>query len=210
MPTAENPLLILGSGSPRRAALLHQIGLPFVQWTSAAQEPQPGGESPAAHALAAARSKARAVHCLVRAHYPARRTIVIGADTVVHLEGRILGKPAHAEEAAQMLRSLAGRTHQVYTGVALVGSDGRQPEGCEVTQVRMRRLGEAEIRQYVGSGEPADKAGAYAIQGRGARFIESIEGCYYNVVGLPLARLSTLLAEAGYDFSIPSDDPKGL
>ncbi len=197
-----NPLIILGSGSPRRADLLQQIGLPFVQWSCDAEEALPPGGPPDVLALTAARAKARAVGNLVRAFYPRMRsTLVIGADTVVHLEGQILGKPAHEAEAARMLRALSGRTHQVYTGLALLGSDGFQAEDCAATQVRMRPLSEAEIRCYVRGGEPMDKAGAYGIQGAGARFIERIEGCYYNVMGLPLARLSALLAEAGYDFS---------
>lgn len=202
MNARENPLLILGSGSPRRAALMQQLGLPFVQWNSAAAEPEPGGGTPAVHALETARLKARAVLQAVCTHYgPDRPLIAIGADTVVHLDGAVLGKPADAADAARMLRLLAGRTHQVYTGVALVCSDGRQLEGCAETQVRMRPLAAAQIDRYLASGEPADKAGAYGIQGRGALLIERIEGCYYNVVGLPLALLSTLLEKAGYDFS---------
>lgn len=201
MSTATNPLLILGSGSPRRAALMQQIGLPFVQWNSAAAEPDHAEGAPAAHAVQTARLKARAVLQAVRARYgPQRPTIVIGADTVVHLDGQVLGKPADATDAARMLRLLAGRTHQVYTGVSLACSDGRQLEDCAETQVRMRPLGADQIDRYLASGEPADKAGAYGIQGGGALFIEHIEGCYYNVVGLPLALLSTLLEKAGYRF----------
>jgi len=101
-----------------------------------------------------------------------------------------------------MLRVLSGRTHQVYTGVVLVGASGEQWSDCALTQVRMRTLSEADIRGYVDSREPLDKAGAYGIQGLGARFIEHIEGCYYNVVGLPLARLCALLERAGYDFAL--------
>lgn len=202
MPKAENPLLVLGSGSPRRAALLQQIGLPFVQWACGAEEALPPGGPPDIHALAAARDKARAVQCQVRDHYPPdRRILVIGADTVVHLDGQLLGKPLDEADAARMLRVLSGRTHQVCTGLALWGSDGFRAEDCAVTQVRMRPLSAAEIQHYVRGGEPADKAGAYGIQGAGACFVEHLDGCYYNVVGLPLARLSALLAGAGYDFS---------
>ena len=200
MSAPENPLLVLGSGSPRRVALMQQIGLPFVQWNSAAAEPDHSEGSPAVHALETARLKARAVQQAVRSYYD-RPAIVIGADTVVHLEGEVLGKPTDAADAARMLRLLAGRTHQVYTGVALVCSDGRQLEDCAQTQVRMRPLSAAQIARYLASGEAVDKAGAYGIQGKGALLIERIEGCYYNVVGLPLALLSTLLEKAGYDFS---------
>ena len=202
MSAPDNPLLVLGSGSPRRAALMQQVGLPFVQWNSAAAEPDPGEGTAAAHALETARLKARSVQQAVRAHYgPGRPTIVIGADTVVHLDGALLGKPADDDAAARMLRLLAGRTHQVYTGVSLACSDGRQVEDCAETQVWMRPLSATQIARYLASGEAADKAGAYGIQGGGALFIERIEGCYYNVVGLPLALLSTLLEKAGYDFS---------
>ena len=200
--SAANPLLILGSASPRRVALMQQIGLPFVQWSSPAAEPAPNGRGPALHALETARLKALAVHRDTRPHYqPARRTIVIGADTVVHLEGAVLGKPADLADGARMLRALSGRIHQVYTGLSLVCSDGQQLEACAETQVQMRPLSQAQIDQYLASGEPADKAGDYGIQGTGALFIERIDGCYYNVVGLPLALLSTLLEKAGYDFS---------
>ena len=202
MSAAANPLLILGSGSPRRVALMQQVGLPFVQWTSPAPEPAPEGRGPAIHALETARLKALAVHQSTRPHYPpVQRTIVIGADTVVHLDGAVLGKPTDGEDAARMLRALSGRTHQVYTGVSLVCSEGPRLEACAETQVKMRTLSQAQIDHYLASGEPDDKAGAYGIQGKGALFIERIEGCYYNVVGLPLALLSTSLEKAGYDFS---------
>ena len=204
MSVPENPLLVLGSGSPRRASLMQQIGLPFVQWNSAVAEPDPGEGTPAAHALETARLKARAVQQALRSHYgPDRPTIVIGADTVGHLDGTILGKPTGHADAARMLLLLAGRTHQVYTGVSLVCSDGRQVEDCAETQVWMRPLTAAQIDRYLASGEAADKAGAYGIQGQGALLIERIEGCYYNVMGLPLALLCTLLERAGYDSSIP-------
>ena len=200
MSTTTNPLLILGSGSPRRAALMQQIGLPFLQWNSGAAEPDHREGSPAAHAVQTARLKAAAVLQAVRAHYAGRPTVVIGADTVVYLDGQVLGKPADEGDAARMLQLLAGRTHQVYTGVSLACSDGRKLEDCAETQVQMRALSSTQIARYLASGEPADKAGAYGIQGGGALFIERIEGCYYNVVGLPLALLSTLLEKAGYRF----------
>ena len=117
-----------------------------------------------------------------------------------------MGKPGDPEEAAHMLQRLSGHSHQVYTGLTLICADDRELRDWAKTRVRMGQLSDADIRAYVRSGEPLDKAGAYGIQGLGARFIEHIEGCYYNVVGLPLARLATLLEKAGYDFSATSDD----
>ena len=208
-PSSSVPHLVLGSGSPRRVALLRQLELPFEQLVSTAPEPAPQDGDPEAHAIDAARVKARAVHRMVQERENGEHpTIVIGADTIVCLDGAILGKPEDAGDASRMLRALSGQTHQVYTGLALIRADGGERCDCAVTRVRMRRLSETDIRAYVRSGEPLDKAGAYGIQGLGARFIEYIEGCYYNVVGLPLARLSAMLEEAGYDFSaLINDEP---
>lgn len=126
--------------------------------------------------------------------------LIIGADTIVVLGGRILGKPADAREAAAMLRELEGTSHEVYTGVAVVDAgSGRAVVGHERTVVRFRPLTEAEISAYVATGEPLDKAGAYGIQGIGALLVAGIEGCYTNVVGLPLGRLSELLRMFGCD-----------
>lgn len=198
-----NPLLVLGSGSPRRAALLEQLGLPFEQVVSPEPEPIPGDGPPVEHVVESARAKALAVRRLVDQRRPALRSaVVIGADTLVCVRDAPLGKPRHEEQAAAMLRALSGRTHQVYTGVVLVGPEREQWSDWALTQVRMRSLSEADIQGYVDSREPLDKAGAYGIQGLGARFIEQIEGCYYNVVGLPLARLCALLEQAGYDFAL--------
>ena len=202
------PRLILGSASPRRAALLRQLGLEFERLVCPDDEPDVGGSEPAEHALGAARAKARAVARLARERGRRRGAIVIGADTVVCVGRVVLGKPADPADAARMLRLLSGRSHQVYTGVVLVTEDDRELEDCSVTRVHMRALSEADVRAYVHSREPLDKAGAYGIQGLGARFIEHIEGCYYNVVGLPLARLSALLEEAGYDFSATIRDER--
>ena len=121
--------------------------------------------------------------------------VVLGADTTVTLDGEILGKPVDAEDAARMLRLLSGRTHRVITGVALVTAE-RTEVAAEVTAVRFLTLSDEEIAAYVATGEPMDKAGAYAIQGRAARWIPRVEGCYFNVVGLPIARTIDLLAEA--------------
>ena len=196
-----NPSLVLASASPRRVALLHQLGLRFEQHPSPEAEPAPCGSSPRHHALAAAAAKAAAVHRLLRASGRVSTAVVVGADTVVSLDGEILGKPGDAEEAAAMLGRLSGRRHEVFTGIAVKGPEDREIRDCVRTEVRMRTLSVEEIEEYVASGEPMDKAGSYAIQGRGARFVERINGCYYNVVGLPIARLSAMLEELGFDFS---------
>ncbi len=136
----------------------------------------------------------------VTAIYDLRSLVVLGADTTVTLDTHILGKPESAEDAARMLRLLSGRTHRVVTGVALVSAT-RQQVAAEVTAVQFLTLSERDIQAYIATGEPTDKAGAYAIQGRAARWIPRIEGCYFNVVGLPIALVSTLL-EAHSDFSL--------
>lgn len=190
--------LVLASASPRRAELMRQIELPFVALPSSFEEPSPTGESPERFVIDLALCKARSVQRLLNARGEADEVIVIGADTVVCIGGDILGKPAGEVDAAHMLRRLSGERHQVYTGVALVAAEGAERSACEVTQVKMGDISDADIAVYIASGEPLDKAGAYGIQGRAGRFIESIDGCYYNVVGLPLARLCALLNEMGY------------
>jgi len=198
----------LGSASPRRAALLQQLGIPFEQIVSPSEELVWADEPPQQHVVDSARSKAMSVAGLVRARAPGPEapgagsdTVVIGADTVVCLGNTVLGKPVDAADAAAMLRSLSARTHRVYTGLALTWLSGRQASDSVGASVTMRPLSASDIDGYVATGEPLDKAGAYGIQGRGARFIERVEGCYYTVVGLPLARLSAMLEEAGFDFS---------
>lgn len=193
---AQTPL-VLGSASPRRAALLRQLCLPFQQITSPEPELAPAGRPPPDFVVESAAAKASAVQRLAAVPPDA---IVIGADTVVVLDGRITGKPRDAADAAAMLCRLSGRVHEVHTGIVLRYGHGRQIQGAECTRVFVRRLSPADIDWYVASGEPLDKAGAYGIQGLGARFIERIDGCYYNVVGLPLARLSAMLEAAGYRF----------
>ena len=196
---------MLASASPRRVALLHQLGLRFEQHPSPEAEPEPGTSSPRDHAVAAAAAKAAAVHRALRASPRGSTAIVIGADTVVSLDGGILGKPQDTEGAAAMLRRLSGRRHEVFTGIALKGPGDLETRDCVRTEVSMRTLSAEEIECYVESGEPMDKAGSYAIQGRGARFVESINGCYYNVVGLPIARLSAMLGELGFGFASAGD-----
>lgn len=186
--------LILASASPRREALLRQVGLEFEVAPSYAEERVPEGLPPRELAERLAMEKARLV--------AAQRTqgLVIGADTVVVLDGQILGKPTGPEDAREMLRRLSGRKHQVTTGIAVVDAATGESRGDSVTTtVAFAPLSEQTIARYVSTGEPLDKAGAYAIQGHGALLIEGISGCYYNVVGLPLRRLAELLGEFGYD-----------
>jgi septum formation protein len=185
------PRLILASASPRRRELLARLGLPFEARAMAADETPRPGESPVDLVARLALVKARAVD--------APGALVVGADTVVALDGEILGKPLDAADAARMLRALSGRAHEVWTGVAVV-RDGAEPLTLETTcrtRVVFRELDAREIDDYVASGEPLDKAGAYAIQGGAARFVERCEGDYENVVGLPLAATAALLERAG-------------
>ena len=182
--------LILASASPRRAALLGDAGFaPVVRPASVDERPHPG-EPPAAHVGRIATAKALAVTAPGDAW-------VVAADTIVVVDRSILGKPRDPEEAAGMLERLSGREHDVYTGVA-VRRGGSVNVAVAVTRVWFRRLDAATIRWYVESGEPMDKAGAYAIQGRGARFVERIEGSCSNVVGLPVAVVDELLRATGW------------
>jgi len=186
--------LILASASPRRAEILHTAGLQFSVLSSAVDETPIPAELPNDLVQRLALAKAELV--AARALGPA---IIIAADTVVVLEGAILGKPRTSEDARQMLEKLSGRTHSVLTGVALIRlPDVERREFIESTQVHFASISKDEIVKYLSSGEPFDKAGAYAIQGLAGRYIPRIEGCYFNVVGLPLARLCKELAELGW------------
>jgi septum formation protein len=180
--------LVLASASPRRVALLRQVGAVFTVLDPGPDRPWPGEAAPRHGVRALALDKAR--------RGAARRpeAVVIGADTVVVARDLRLGKPADAAEALAMLRRLHGRTHEVWTGIAVVAA-GEQRTAAEVTKVRFHRLSEAEIVEYVRGGEPLGKAGGYAIQGQAGALVRGIEGDYHNVVGLPLARLRQLLAE---------------
>ena len=183
-------MLILASASPRRRELLTQAGFNFRVHPAHIPEDLLAGEDPIAYVTRLAREKARAVYDQLAAAEP--RIAVLGADTTVTLDNHILGKPEDAADAARMLRLLSGSTHRVITGVSLVSAVGVQT-AAEVTAVQFLTLSDAEIEAYVATGEPMDKAGAYAIQGRAARWIPRIEGCYFNVVGLPIALVATLL-----------------
>ncbi|MCR4401834.1 MAG: Maf family protein [Firmicutes bacterium] len=186
--------LVLASASPARAELLRQIGLRFDVVPSGIVEDTVGGDDLGESVAALALRKARHVS------HTEHDALVIGADTVVVLDGEILGKPADADDARNMLRQMSGRWHQVASGLAVVDSRSGLEASCyEITQVLMADLSEEDIEGYVATGEPLGKAGSYAIQGRGALLVERISGCYFNVVGLPLARLVTLADTIGVD-----------
>ena len=192
-------MLVLASASPRRSELLTQAGYRFrVHPAHIPEDPLPG-EDPIVYVTRLAREKAEAVYRELTAGGDSKEEradgqslAVLGADTTVTLDNTILGKPVDASDAARMLRMLSGRTHRVITSVALVTAAGVEV-AAEATAVRFLTLSDAEIADYVTGGEPMDKAGAYAIQGRAARWIPRIEGCYFNVMGLPLALVSSLL-----------------
>jgi septum formation protein len=196
-------MLILASASPRRRELLAQVGCEFeVRPAHIPEDPLPG-EDPIAYVTRLAREKAEAVFReVLSAHNDSKsqgldgQSAVLGADTTVTLDNAILGKPEDAADAARMLRLLSGRSHRVITGVALVTTD-RTEVAAEVTAVQFLTLSDEEIAAYVATGEPMDKAGAYGIQGRAARWIPRIEGCYFNVMGLPLALVCSLLEACG-------------
>src|SRR5580658_7473918 len=186
--------LILASSSPRRAEILRDAGFSFVVVASAVDEAPIPGESP--NALVQRLADAKAELAAARAVGPA---IVLAADTVVTLEGRIFGKPRSSDDARHMLENLSGRTHAVVTGVTLIRlPDAERRTFVESTLVHFAQLSAEEITRYLATEEPHDKAGAYAIQGRAGRYIPRIEGDYFNVVGLPLAHVTQALAELGW------------
>ena len=181
--------LILASASPRRAELLRNAAINFtVEPAHVAEQPFPN-EAPLEYAQRLAHDKARAMFARTSG------SAVLGADTVVVVDEHLLEKPIDDDDAARMLRLLSGRTHQVITGVCLVAPAFERTE-AEITQVVFSPLSEDEIAYYVQTGEPMDKAGAYAIQGIASRWVERIEGCYFNVVGLPLPRVYRMLKAA--------------
>ena len=195
--------LILASASPRRRELLAGLGLPFELRPSAVEEPLPAGTPATGLARALALEKARDVAGRV-AREPGDPAVVLGADTLVVLDGQPLGKPGSAAEARAMLAALAGRTHEVVTAVALVETrSGREVTETVVSRVEMRPYGVAEIEAYLATGEPYDKAGAYAVQGLASRFVEGIDGSYSNVVGLPISSVYNLLKQLGCDILTP-------
>jgi septum formation protein len=180
--------LILASTSPRRAEILRTVGWPFESLAVSIDESRRAGEEAVAYVERVARAKAEAAALRVPG------LTILGADTVVVIENEILGKPLDDEDARRMLRLLRDRWHQVLTGVALVNGEADSSKVAhEVTEVRFAAMSEDEISWYVATGEPKDKAGAYAIQGQGARFIKEIRGDYFNIVGLPVRLLYELL-----------------
>jgi septum formation protein len=191
--TAE-PSLYLASRSPRRVELLRQLGLRFEVLVADVAEVPAGGEAPADYARRLALDKARAVQ--QRAPHPGRP--ILGADTDVVLDGRVLGKPRDRADAIAMLSALSGRSHQVYTAVALLQGT-RALSALSVTTVEFGEISPLQAAAYWDSGEPADKAGGYAIQGRGAAFVRELRGSYSGVVGLPLYETAALLRDLGID-----------
>ena len=187
--------LYLASGSPRRRELLTQIGVPFLTQIAPIDESALPGESPLAYVERLARAKG---HAGLAALADADGAVVLGADTAVVLDGRILGKPRDRADALATLQALSGRSHQVLTAVALVSRE-RQASQVVTSQVTFRPLTQAEIEAYWASGEPQDKAGSYGIQGLAAVFVSQLQGSYSAVVGLPLCETAALLAE----FAIP-------
>lgn len=202
--------LILGSQSPRRRELLERMGLDFRVLTAEIDETKYETEDPEASVRRICEAKARAVAARLRRE-PAQASgpdapLVLSSDTIVVLDGRILGKPHDEAEAKAMLRALSGREHAVYTAFTLYRPGaGTEPEThCEKTWVKFRPLSEAEIAAYVATGEPMDKAGAYGIQGRGMMLAEGIRGDYFTVVGLPVCALTQALKRYGIDPLRPS------
>jgi len=190
-------MLVLASASPRRQELLRNAGVPFVVQSTDIPEVPQEREAPRAFAERMAREKTLTVSRQRPADY------ILGADTIVVVDAQILGKPRDRADAVRMLRLLSGRHHQVITGVCLVGPDDRGLETgfedirSETTLVTMEALSDADIHSYVSTGEPMDKAGAYAIQGRASRWVSRIEGDYFNVVGLPVSLVYKMLRARG-------------
>lgn len=186
--------IVLASGSPRRRELMEMLDVKdLVIIPAKGEEKPPEGEGPGELVMALASAKAREV-----AAARAAGDTVIGADTIVWVDGRVLGKPHSEQEAGQMLRLLSGNVHEVYTGVCLI-KDGEESCRFDVTRVRFRPLSEREIAAYIKTGEPMDKAGAYGAQGKAALFVQSIEGDFFNVMGLPLCMLGEMLKQRGVE-----------
>jgi septum formation protein len=196
--------LILASASPRRAEILRTLGIPFRVEASDADESLLPGECASDHAVRLARAKAETV----RARHPA--ALILAGDTIVTLDGTVLGKPADAAEAVGMLLQLQGKTHEVVSALALAMPEGagraaRTLSRIQVTAVTIRPLGPALAEAYAATGEPFDKAGGYGIQGKGAALVEAISGDYSGVVGLPVPLLLRLLGEAGFPYEFRPD-----
>ncbi|OIP26042.1 septum formation protein Maf [bacterium CG2_30_54_10] len=193
---SKRPIIYLASRSPRRRAILTELCIPFKELASSYDEraEDVADLPPADQAIKLASLKA------FHAAKTVNEGIVIGADTIVVLDSTILGKPRDRDDAKEMLNALSGKTHQVITGVAVVDVIAlRTVSRAEITKVFFKPLREREIYRYLETNEPYDKAGAYAIQGMAALFVERIEGCYFNVVGFPVRAFSLLMTEIGFD-----------
>jgi septum formation protein len=183
------PTIVLASASPRRRQLLEMLGLPIVVTPADVQEIPLPREAPLDYSSRLARDKARAV--------PGR--VVLGADTIVVLDGTILEKPADPADALRMLKSLQGRSHEVITAICLI-ADGVERRAADITRVTFRGCDDEFLQRYIATGEPLDKAGAYGIQGWGAALVERVEGDFFGVMGLPVRLVLGLLEEAGYQY----------
>lgn len=189
--------LTLASGSPRRKELLAKLGVPFQVVVSDEPEPLLAGLTPETQAIQLAARKARAVAQRVDG-------LVLGADTIVVLDGEIVGKPADAADAVRILRLLRNRAHHAITGLAMIDTTTDESrEAASTSTIIMRDYGEDEIAAYIATGEPLDKAGAYGIQGQGGALVASYSGCFNTIVGLPLCAVASLLTEVGYP--LPAD-----
>lgn len=187
---------ILASDSPRRAEILRNAGFEFEILPADVDESVRPGESAADYVRRLAEEKARAAARKLAARAGRDSSVIVAADTVVVVENEILGKPASPDDARAMLRQLSGRTHEVLTGLAVLSLPHAEVRVVvESTRVTFARMTDREIEEYIASSEPFDKAGAYAIQAGGGKFVARIEGCYFNVIGLPLARLYSILRE---------------
>lgn len=189
---SDQPPLVLASASPRRRELLGALGVPFIVDPSGADETPPADATPEHVAPHLALTKAREV----AARHP--DAYVLGADTIVAVDDLLLAKPEDVADGARMLRLLAGRAHRVPTGIALIAPDGTETALVETATVTMHPYTEIAIGAYLATGEPFDKAGAYAVQGAGGALVAAVEGCYTTVVGLPLCHVAALLRAAGF------------
>ena len=184
--------LVLASASPRRAEILRNAGFSFEIFTADVDETPRPHEPAQVYVRRLAEEKARVA--VKRFAHAATPVIVVAADTTVVVGGQMLGKPENREDARRMLRLLSGQTHEVLTGICVIrSSDGQAASHVEITRVSFAELSESEIEEYVASGEPFDKAGGYGIQGIAGKYVTRIEGCYFNVMGLPLSRLWSLV-----------------
>jgi len=193
--------MILASASPRRAEILRNAGIQFEVRATDVDESRLADEAPGDYIRRLALAKALSAAAEYRD--TGQEALILSADTVVVVDADVLGKPVSQDDARSMLQRLSGRVHEVHTGLALLRSSGAEQRVVEeITRVHFAPLTDREIEDYIATGEPFDKAGAYGIQGKGGRYVTRIEGCYFNVMGLPLARLWSLLREVGWGNSI--------